>query len=86
MREEATQIVQRPGPAIQVNYDNKYKANTSFATDEGRYKQELNVNQHDEAALKGAEKAQLLEALKQTNIKFDLDERGAALFREHGRQ
>jgi len=44
------------------------------------------VNQHDEATLKGAEKAQLLEALKQTNIKFDSDERGATLFREHNRQ
>ena len=44
------------------------------------------MNQHDEAALKGAEKAQLLEALKQTNIKFDLDERGVSLVREHNRQ
>ena len=44
------------------------------------------MNQHDEAALKGAEKTQLLDVLKQTNIKFDLDERGAALFREQDRE
>lgn len=69
-----------------MNCDNKYKATTSFATDEGRVKQELNVNRHDEATLKGAEKTEMMGALRFSNIKFDLDEKGADEFKERDRE
>ena len=47
-----------------------------FASDEGRYKKHLNVNDHDEDILKNAEKSVFLDELKNTNIKFTQDEMG----------
>ncbi len=51
-------------PSLITNYDNKYKPKTSFATDDGRYKKPLNINDHDEEVLKNAEKSQFLQELK----------------------
>ena len=53
---------------MQISYDNKYKPDTSFATDDGRVKRELNVNRGDEAALKGAEKTAMMDELRHSNI------------------
>lgn len=79
-------LVPAPGPAFSVSYDNRYKNNTTFATDAGRVKNELNVNQHDQDALRRAQKTELLDELRYSNIKFDLDEHGAELFQERDRK
>ena len=83
---EKPKIVQKPGPALNVSYDNKYKQNTSFATDQGRFKQELKVNQADEKKLKSANKTEMMEALKYSNIRFDFDEKGAEEFQREDQE
>lgn len=58
------------GPAFETSYDNKYKQNTSFASDQGRYKNPLNINKHTSEALGKAEKIMPMYNLKDSNIKF----------------
>ena len=58
------------GPAFKTSYDNKYKQSTSFASDTGRYKNPLNVNQHTKEELQTAEKVDPLYELKDSNIRF----------------
>lgn len=65
-----------------MSYDNKYKQESSFATDQGRFKTELNVNRADAGVLKSASKASLMDDLRQSNIRFDFDERGPEQFRK----
>lgn len=86
VQQEKPVLVPAPGPAFSVSYDNRYKNNTTFATDAGRVKNELNVNQHDQDALRRAQKTELLDELRYSNIKFDLDEHGAELFQERDRK
>lgn len=86
IQQERTKAVQRPGPALRVNFDNKYQPESSFATDDGRVKQELNVNRHDEEVLKGAPRTELLGVLRDSNIKFDLDEKGADEFKQRDQE
>jgi hypothetical protein len=53
--------VNKKRPSIDPNfitsYDNKYNEKTVFATDDGRYKKLLNINDHDKEILKNAEKS-----------------------------
>lgn len=69
----------KPGPAFKTSYDNKYNQWDVFANDDGRYKQSLNTNKHDEALLRSAEKAEYQAKLKLSSIKFDQDEMGSPL-------
>ena len=48
-------------------------------------KQELNVNQSDEQALKTADRTELMYELQNTNIRFDLDEKGPDAFKKEDR-
>jgi hypothetical protein len=79
IREETIQQVDAPGPAFITNYDNKYNQWDVFANDEGRYKQALNTNKHDETVLKGAERSKYQGNLKLSSIKFDQDEMGSPM-------
>lgn len=66
-----------PGPAFITSYDNRYKDKTSFANDSGRVKEPLNVNKVKQEFLKSAEKAEFLQELKETSIKFLHPEMGS---------
>ena len=48
----------KPGPAFVTSYDNKYNQWDVFATDDGRYKNALNTNKHDDKILMSAEEAE----------------------------
>ena len=74
---ETQEKISKPGPAFKTSYDNKYKDWDVFAHDDGRYKQALNTNKHDESALKNAEKSNYFGNLKLSNIKFYQDEMGS---------
>ena len=54
VQNETNERILKPGPAFQTSYDNKYKDWDVFAHDDGRYKQALNTNKHDEKLLKSA--------------------------------
>ena len=69
----------KPGPAFVTSYDNKYNQWDVFATDDGRYKNALNTNKHDDKILMSAEKAEYQAKLKLSSIKFDQDEMGSPL-------
>ena len=70
LRDEYVQPLSGSGPAFKTSYDNKYKQHTSFANDQGRYKNAINVNQHKKEDLLKAEKVDPLYDLKESNIKF----------------
>lgn len=39
------------GPAFVTSHDGKYKEGTSYTTDQGRYKNAINVNKHTKEEL-----------------------------------
>lgn len=71
---EITDKIPKPGPAFHCSFDNKYNETSSYAHDNGRFKQALNTNKHDKEMLKNAEKAQYQAKLKNSSIKFDQHE------------
>jgi len=48
-------------------------------------KQELKVGQYDAEALGRAERTELMDELRYSNIRFDLDEKGADSFKKEDR-
>lgn len=83
--QEYVQPIKGSGPAFEVNYDNKYKQNTAFANDQGRVKDQLNINtQNTKALLDDAERATPLVQLKDSSIKFQHPELGEPNHREGG--
>lgn len=56
------------GPALQSNFTNKYKEQSSFATN--RFKEPLNINKVTTDLLETAEKIESLDELKESSIRF----------------
>jgi hypothetical protein len=77
LESEVQEKVSKPGPAFATSYDNKYKDKDVYAQDEGRYKQALNTNKHDEQTLKAAERSKYCGELKFSSIRFDQHEMGS---------
>ena len=67
---EHKQPIKSPGPAFETSFTNKYNQDTSFASDKGRIREQLNINQQQKSILEKAEKSAMFDDLKDTNIKF----------------